>query len=74
VLRCVGLADDSPTAPDPKHEWLVRHERLWRRAHSIVRDRPDLDASGVYHALCNLERTPEERLRRGLLGGRLRSD
>lgn len=29
---------------------------------------------GVYHALCNLERSPEERLRKGLLRGRLRAD
>lgn len=54
--------------------WLERHERLWRRARAIVRERPDLDASGVYHALCNLERSPEERLRKGLLRGRLRAD
>jgi hypothetical protein len=31
-----------------------------------------MDVSGVYHALCNLERPPEERLRRCL--GRLRAD
>lgn len=54
--------------------WLERQERLWRRAHAIVRERPELDVSGVYHVLCNLERSPEERLRKGLLRGRLSAD
>jgi hypothetical protein len=52
--------------------WVIEHEALWRRAAAIARKYPDLDPSGVYHVLCNLRRSPEERLRRGL--GRLRPD
>jgi hypothetical protein len=54
--------------------WKERHERLWAEALRIVAEKPELDVSGVCHALCNLERTPEERLRKGLLRGRLRAD
>jgi hypothetical protein len=63
-----------PEKSPAEQAWLERQERLWRRAHAIVRERPELDASGVYHALCNLERSPEERLRKGLLRGRFRAD
>jgi hypothetical protein len=63
-----------PETSATERAWLERQERLWRHAHAIVRERPNLDASGVYHALCNLERSPEERLRKGLLRGRLRAD
>ena len=47
------------------------YQRQWARARSIVERYPHLDVSGVYHALCNLDRSPEERLRRGLAHGRL---
>jgi hypothetical protein len=63
-----------PEKSTEEQGWLEHQERLWRRARAIVRERPELDASGVYHALCNLERSPEERLRKGLLRGRLRAD
>jgi hypothetical protein len=47
-----------------------RMEPLWRRAHAIVARHPELDVSDVFHTLVNLQRTPAERLRRGLLHGR----
>lgn len=69
------IAVDSERITDSERQaWISKHEHLWRRAHAIVQGRPDLDVSGVYHVLCNLERTPEERLRKGLMRGRLRTD
>lgn len=50
--------------------WVVRNERVWSRAYEIVARHPNLDVSGVYHTLLQLERTPEERLRRSLALGR----
>jgi hypothetical protein len=59
-----------PPAPaaDPKSSeaWAARADQLWQRARKIAASRPGIDVSGVYHALRNLERPPEERLRRGL--------
>jgi hypothetical protein len=52
--------------------WVSHSEELWRRAHAIVEDRPDLDVSDVYHALRTLELPPAERLRRGLTRVRVR--
>ncbi len=52
--------------------WLLASEALWRQAHSIVSERPDLDVGDVYHALRNLQLTPAERLRRGLTRVRVR--
>ncbi|MBI2388184.1 MAG: hypothetical protein HYV09_01095 [Deltaproteobacteria bacterium] len=52
-------------------EWQRQYEERWARAKAIVALHPELDPSGVYHALCSLARTPEERLRRGLAHGRL---
>ena len=55
--------------------WLERDEELWRRAYAIVSASPrgaELDVGDVYHAIVNLERTPAERLARGLAHGRLR--
>jgi hypothetical protein len=46
--------------------WVVENERLWARAHAIVARHPQLDVSLVYHTLVNRQRTPEERLARGL--------
>jgi hypothetical protein len=57
---------------DAERDWVVANEALWRRAHAICARHPGMDPSGVYHVLCNLRRTPVERLRRGL--GRLRPD
>lgn len=58
---------------EEQRQWVIDHEALWQRAHNIVARHPDLDPSGVYHVLCNLRRTPEQRLKRGLVG-RLRPD
>jgi len=63
---------------DPFHDldaeqraWLLHSESLWRRAYTIVAERPDLDAGDVYHSLRCQELSPAERLRRGLSRGRL---
>jgi hypothetical protein len=56
-----------------ERRWVVEHEVLWRRAQAIALRNSELDVSGIYHVLCNLQRPPEERLRRGL-NGRLRPD
>src|SRR5262245_7938518 len=52
--------------------WVERDEAIWRRAHAIVAPHTQLDVSDVYHALVNLQRSPAERLARGLAHGRLR--
>jgi hypothetical protein len=55
---------------DPRETaWVVEHERLWRRAHAIVSAHPHLDPSLVFHTLVNPQRSPEERLARGLYRG-----
>lgn len=56
---------------EAERAWLVADEALWRRAHQLVEQHPELDVSGVYHTLRNLNRSPSERLRRGLAHGRL---
>lgn len=55
---------------ESERAWLEVDAERWRRAYAIVARRPDLDVSGVYHVICNLERSPTERLRRGLAHGR----
>ena len=54
-------------------EWLTADEALWQRAHRIVEENPGLDASDVYHTLRNFQRSPAERLKRGLRHGRARA-
>ncbi len=54
--------------------WPIHTQELWDRARKIARSRRGVDVTGIYHALRNLERSPEERLRRALSFGRLRSD
>ena len=54
--------------------WVIEDEAIWRRAYEIAGRHPGMDVSGVYHVLCNLRRTPTERLRRGLNFGRIRAD
>ena len=56
-----------------EREWLTADEALWQRAHRIVAQNPDLDLSDVYHTLRNFQRSPAERLRRGLRHGRTRA-
>jgi len=50
--------------------WLIADEALWQRAHRIAGQNPELDAGDVYHTLRNFQRSPQERLRRGLRHGR----
>ena len=50
---------------DDEKAWVLDNERLWRWAHAITSERPELDVSLVYHALVNLRRSPEECLARG---------
>ena len=75
---------DSPTSLDVWHNgsvkpealtaqelaWLEADEALWRRAHAIVERHPALDLTDVYHTLKNFQRTPAQRLQRGLAYGR----
>jgi hypothetical protein len=56
-----------------EREWLAADEALWQRAHRIVAQNAALDPSDVYHTLRNFQRSPEERLRRGLRHGRTRT-
>jgi len=56
-----------------EREWLIADERLWQRAHVIIAQNPALDVTDVYHTLRNFQRTPQERLRRGLRHGRTRA-
>jgi len=56
-----------------EREWLTDDEALWQRAHRIVAQNPGLDVSDVDHTLRNFQRSPEERLRRGLRHGRARA-
>lgn len=53
--------------------FVAAMEPLWRRAHRIVEERPELDVSDVFHALRNLQRTPSERVRRAVRHGRARA-
>ena len=57
---------------DEHRTWVLEHEVLWQRAHAIVARHPGMDVSGVFHVLRNLQRSPEDRLRRSF--GRLRPD
>ncbi len=61
---------DTPELNESERAWLESDAERWRRAHAIVARRPDLDVSGVYHVIRNLERSAAERLRRGLAHGR----
>jgi hypothetical protein len=61
-------------ALSPEERALVlQMEPLWRRAHRIVAEHPELDVSDVFHALRNLQRTPSLRLRRALSHARSRA-
>ncbi len=51
--------------------WIIADEARWRLAHTIAEQNPGLDVGGIYHALRNLEKTPTERLRDGLMHGKL---
>lgn len=75
-LACQGgLGHDPHVAlehlTDAERAWVEADERLWQRAHAIAARHPGVDIGGVYHVLRNLQRSPSERLRRGLAFGRL---
>ena len=69
---CHTASLDLDELSESERAWLEKSEALWARAYKIVSERPKLDAGDVYHALCNLERTPTERLRRSLARAQLR--
>jgi len=64
---------DPASMTDEQRRWLKLGEQLWRRAERIAAKHPGMDVSGVYHVLWNLQRSVEERLRHGLVLGRLRA-
>lgn len=76
-MACVGLVASKTVGATgdltgDQLAWVLHSEALRRKAHAIVRDRPELDAGDVYHALRTLELPPAERLRRGLTRVRVR--
>lgn len=72
VTVVVETANASDGLTGERRAWLLHSEGLWGQAHSIVKDRPDLDVGNVYHALRTLELPPAERLRRGFTRVRVR--
>jgi hypothetical protein len=66
-----AVADQLADLSDAQKAWLLHSESLWRRAHSIAKERPELDVGDLYHSLRCLELAPAERLARGLSRGRL---
>jgi hypothetical protein len=52
-----------PTATPHDADWRERAKKRWEMACRIAARHPGMDPGGVYHVLCNLERTPAERLR-----------
>lgn len=63
-------AELAALAPEQR-DWAERDLQLRDRADTIAA-RIGADSRDVYHLLRNLERTPLERLRRGLIHGRRR--
>lgn len=78
-MRAYNVGVDASSSEDldfltPEQRAWARHsESLWQRAQQVADANPAVDAGDVYHALRCLELTPEERLRRGLSRGRLRT-
>jgi hypothetical protein len=67
----IALMQGPPEALASEDErWLAKGRALWLETTEIAAHSPDVDLSGVYHVLWNLERSPSERLRRGLQHGR----
>jgi hypothetical protein len=56
---------------EAERAWVSKNEERWRRARAIASTHPGMDAGGLYHVLCNLEKTPSERLAAALSHGRL---
>jgi len=71
VRRILDHVDEVSKLSEANRQWLVADEAVWARSHEIVGRHPHLDVSGVYHTLKNLQRSPAERLRRGLAHARL---
>ena len=72
--RCYDFPVAAPSPEsltDVERAWLEADEARWRRARAIVAHTPGVDATGVYHVLRNLEKSPSERLRAALYHGRL---
>jgi hypothetical protein len=65
------MGSDAVELSNDERAWLTKDEERWRRARLIASRHPGMDASGVYHVLRNLEKTPSERLRAALAHGRL---
>jgi hypothetical protein len=63
------MLDVSALSPENR-QWVARDEELRRKAREIAAKNPGVDASGIFHVLWNLERSPSERLRRALRHGR----
>jgi hypothetical protein len=61
---------DLNTLSPAERDWVIRNEKVWRRAHEIAAKNPGVDVSGIYHVLKNLEKTPSQRLRDALKHGR----
>jgi hypothetical protein len=71
--RPIGHSEALSDLTEEQRAWALHSEALWRRAHEIAHSNPGIDPGDVYHALRCLERSPAERLRRGLGRGRLRA-
>ena len=75
TLHSAMLPVNGRREPDPGRARVAHCRRsvLAACAHRIVAQNPNLDPSDVYHTLRNFQRSPEERLRRGLRHGRTRT-
>jgi hypothetical protein len=62
VLLSFSMMDLESLSPEHR-AWVIHSEQLWRKAHDIAARNPDVDVSGIYHVLRNLEKTPTQRLR-----------
>ena len=72
-MTLVSGPDVSPleSLTPEERAWIVEDEKRWRRAYAIAAEHRGTDAGGIYRVLRNLEKTPTERLRAGLMHGRL---
>jgi hypothetical protein len=71
--RSEPVATADVTLSPAEQAWLEADEALWQRAHRIQLANPALDVGDLYHTLRNFQRSPAERLRRGLRDGRART-
>jgi hypothetical protein len=73
ILRGVESSPPPDGLKDEERALALTSERRWRKAHELAARAPSMDVGDLYHALCSLELSPTERLRRGLARGRLRA-